>query len=122
MPIEPAAPGWLVTNTCWFQCFDSPSATMRAMTSGAPPAPVVTISLTGALGKFCARASENVAQSANAPTSARMDRIAESLMSPLPLSAQLIFFAVSAITGRQIGLLLAGERGQFLRRGRTAIG
>jgi len=24
---------------------------MRAMTSGAPPAPVVTISLTGALGK-----------------------------------------------------------------------
>jgi hypothetical protein len=29
---------------------------MRAMTSGAPPAPVVTISLTGAVGKFCAGA------------------------------------------------------------------
>ena len=27
---------------------------MRAITSGAPPAPVVTISLTGAVGKFCA--------------------------------------------------------------------
>ena len=44
MPIEPAAPGWLATNDLLAPRCVRPSATIRAITSGAPPAPVVTIS------------------------------------------------------------------------------
>ncbi len=65
---------------------------MRAMTSGAPPAPVVTISLTGAVGKFCAGAGVAVTAASNTRAQSRR----------MSVSYCLIAFAVSAITGRQI--------------------
>ena len=61
------------------------------MTSGAPPAPVVTISLTGALGKVCAGAA--TVAGGEQHQSPKQSHV---------LSYYLIFFAVSAITGPQI--------------------
>ena len=66
---------------------------MRAMTSGAPPAPVVTISLTGAVGKVWADAGgvdDCGGEQHQGPKQTHVRLL------------QLIFFAVSAITGRQI--------------------
>ena len=63
----PPAPGWLVTKTCCFQTWVSPSATMRNATSGVLPADESVMICTGLFGygAVCALASATLATASN---------------------------------------------------------
>src|SRR5262249_57367085 len=63
----PPAPGWLSTNTCCFQLWVSPWATIRKATSGVLPAEESVIICTGLFGygPVCPSASAMAATASN---------------------------------------------------------